>query len=261
MRTGVAGWRRQERLVRRLFGGGLEADAETEAETEAEDPEDRLLQASLSETTMAAAGASGASYNAALALTDWCDLRASALSCLGETVAFLGPALATHAGDVVGGLSGILSMEVRPKLFPRDAAARGEVDEEAVRVATECGARVRRAAAFALRRLLEGGGGGAPLALLSSIPEHMRPLHRLLQTGSGGDPDALVRAHARDALASVDDIVGALARGAAGQGGRGMAAPRAGSSAGGGGGGGGGVDMDRLGVTLPAANLSLSGRR
>jgi len=189
MRVGVAGWRRHGELAARLLG---------------------------------AAGGGAEAYNVALEITDFADLRASALACLGETAAFLGPALAAHAGDVIGGLCGVLQMEARPRLPPSaDGAA---VDAEALSVATEAGARVRRAAALALRRIVEGGGGGGGPgvrglasgrgSLLGALGPHLRPLYAALQAtaaapvrGAGGDPDALVRAHTRDALAAVDDVM------------------------------------------------------
>jgi hypothetical protein len=190
LRAGVAGWRRQEELVSMLV-------AASSAESAPSGGDER------SETATAAA------FNIAVELTDFADFRASAIACLGEAAAFLGPALAAHSSDVLGGLGGILRMEREVK------RGQGSPDDrEAVRVAVDASARVRRAAALSLLRLVEGDHlrpRGLSL-VVDALGEHLRSLYELLQASAaapvhGGDPDAIVRAHARDGLAAVDDAI------------------------------------------------------
>jgi len=187
LRAGVAGWRRHEELVSRLLATSLESAPNGGEEK----------------------GDTAAAFNIAVELTDFADFRASAIACLGEAAAFLGPALAVHSSDVLGGLGGILRMEKEVKKgqdSPNDC--------EAMRVAIDAGARVRRAAALSLLRLVEGDHlrpRGLSL-VVDALGEHLRSLYELLQACAaapvhGGDPDAIVRAHARDGLAAVDDAI------------------------------------------------------
>jgi len=191
-KVGVGGWRRQEELDSSLLQTRSEADDDSSANLD-----ERIA------------------YNIAVELTDLADLRASALACLGEVSAFLGSALTDRASDVLGGLCGILSMERKPKGIYREG-----VDEEAVSVAVEAGARVRRAAALALCRVVQGdplsprallGGNDG---LITSLGDNLRSTYSVIQTVAStpvregpGDPDAIVRAHAKDALFVLDEAI------------------------------------------------------
>jgi hypothetical protein len=191
-KVGVAGWRRQEELDSAL----LRSNSVTNDDS-ATKQDDRIA------------------YNIAVELTDFADLRASALACLGEVSAFLGSTLTDRASDVLGGLCGILSMERKPKGIYREG-----VDEEAVSVAVEAGARVRRAAALALCRVVQGDPlspraviGGSD-SLITSLGDNLRSTYSVIQTVAStpvregpGDPDAIVRAHAKDALSILDDAI------------------------------------------------------
>lgn len=191
-KVGIAGWRRQEELDSSLLQTRTAADDDSSSNLD-----ERIA------------------YNIAVELTDLADLRASALACLGEVSAFLGPALTDRASDVLGGLCGILSMERKPKGIYREG-----VDEEAVSVAVEAGARVRRAAALALCRVVQGdplsprallGGNDG---LITSLGDNLRTTYSVIQTVAAtpvregpGDPDAIVRAHAKDALFVLDEAI------------------------------------------------------
>lgn len=225
MHAGVAGWREQEKLVARLFAasGGHPLPKSTD-----DDADDSL----------AAIDANNA-YNIGLELTDQADLRASAVSCLGEAAAYLGHALASHATDVIGGLSGILTMESRIK----GADAPG-LDAEAIRIAVEAASRVRRSAALALRRLVQGDHFGRSASVLRTLGSNMKQLYQLLQNVVGEDADPIVRGHANDALAAIDDAMSRYASALAG--GHGLEAG-AGAKA---------VAAMERSVSLPAASLS-----
>ena len=126
-------------------------------------------------------------YNASLALADVCELRVSALTCLGDTLAHAGVALPEAVlRDALSGLEGILRMErgnsssgarVATTIAAEGAAAGvsehyHDSDLAEARLAAEalisaCCARVRRASALALRAFIDGCGGGAR-ALASS---------------------------------------------------------------------------------------------
>lgn len=194
-KVGVGGWHRQEDLNKFL----LKSDFD-EHNNNITSVDERIA------------------YNIAVELTDFADLRASALACLGEVSAFLGTALIDRASDIIGGLCGILSMEKKPKGIDRDG-----VDEEAVKVAVEAGARVRRAAAVALCRVVQGDPlsprallGGKD-SLITSLGDNLRSTYSLIQTVAltpiregPGDPDVIVRAHARDALSIIDAAIQGL---------------------------------------------------
>jgi hypothetical protein len=119
---------------------------------------------------------------------------------------------------VLGGLAGILEHEQQPPQPPPAPAPMATAEHtEFLRAAY---ARVRRAAAQALRQVIQGdageapgrGGGGGRRELLHAAPEQLRAAFHLLQRVRDVDGDAIVRAHANDALACVD----ALLSGAAG---------------------------------------------
>jgi hypothetical protein len=149
-------------------------------------------------------------YNVALALKDAGELRKSALSALGEVAGGLGHSLGTHATSILTGLCGVVRME-------RDAlkgwcsgvgggegeGEEGEEEKSARCVVVEAAAGVRRAAALALRLLLQDKGALGTLCGEGA----MRELFHLLSSASLDDPDARVRAHAKDALAFVGDAV------------------------------------------------------
>jgi hypothetical protein len=184
LRVGAGGWRAQGALAARLLGDGA-----------AEAP-----------LAHSGAPAGNAPEDVGNALADAAALRASALSCVGEVAAHLGASLPRHAGDVVGGLCGVLQWE-----RSHCGGGGGDGEEAASALAREAAALVRRAAALALRRLLQG-----PRALEALAGEGlMGGLYEALNAAAAGDPDARARAHARDALAAVDDAVARIAGGGA----------------------------------------------
>jgi len=194
LRVGVGGWRAQGALAARLLAAGERAPGAPPP------PPPSPLEAPFFAPGAAPRDAAHA-LNAALALQDAAALRASALGCLGEVAAQLGASLPAHCGDVVGGLCGVLRWEAQP----RAPSGGGGRDERAV--AEGAAALVRRAAALALRRLL---GGRRALEHVAG-EGLMGDLYEALQQAAAGDADQLVRAHARDALAEVDDAVGRIA--------------------------------------------------
>lgn len=279
MKTGVAGWREQQRLQRALLtSSSSEAPATDAALRDASHP-----------------------YNLSLRLSDVADLRASAVTALGEAAAYLQHALAAAASDVIDGLSGIIGFEADPlSVLPSPPDAGTATDEAdahkegskplitvvptvearpiagagpaARQLVVDSAAQVRRAAALAIRRLLEGDGlsdsagsaasvadggsavmrgfrvtarGAVPLPpLITRLGDHLPALYRVVQGGAARDPDALVRAHLHDALAVLDDVMKAMLQGQ----------PAAATAA-------GRVNavQQMVSATLPAASLSAVG--
>ena len=151
-----------------------------------------------------------APYNVALALKDAAELRQSALSALGEVAAHLGPALGAHSTDILSGLCGVVDMERQPLKGGSGGGGVGgggggagscAEGEGAAALVLECAAGARRAAVLALRLLLQGRA-----ALVTLCGQRaMSQLFHLLTSAAQDDTDALVRAHAKDALAYVED--------------------------------------------------------
>jgi hypothetical protein len=213
MATGVARWRSQGVMARALLAAAAGCPEAVEESVE----EAAAVEAAVDAAT--GGGDPRAPFNLAAALLDEADLRASALSCLGETAAFLGAALVSHARDVVGGLCGIISMEVTPPAPPPpphgeearllSPAAASEL-ADAQKVVIEASARVRRAAGLALRRLLEGEALATPRAdpVATLANEGIAaPLLRALRNAADSEPDPITRAHVRDALAAIGERV------------------------------------------------------
>jgi len=199
--VGPGGWKSQEALIQRLIA------------KEGSVVSSHYQEQSLEEPSVAHFFPPGTSirdmfnpFNVALALKDACELRASAICTVGEVALFLGSSLATHCLDLVGGLSGVLVMERFP-LKKCSRSGEGEGEGERDRAIVEMVAGVRRAAALALRRLMEGPGALSSLAGKG----RMRELLACLQASSELDEDAKVRAHAKDALAFISDAVDRLA--------------------------------------------------
>jgi murein DD-endopeptidase MepM/ murein hydrolase activator NlpD len=90
------------------------------------------------------------------------------------------------------------------------AAGSGNADDraQAALVIAEAAAKVRRAAALALRRLLQGDPSRLPaLDVLGALGPSIRDLYRCLLTtaSAAGEEDEVVRGHAKDGLAAVED--------------------------------------------------------
>jgi hypothetical protein len=208
LKVGPGGWRAQEALAARLLHcSSSSSSASGEAGAAAPAP---AALAPLPPAALAffphgtSAKDMWAPYNVALALKDAAELRQSALSALGEVAAHLGPALGAHSTDILSGLCGVVGMERQP--LKGGSGGGGGVGscaegEGAAALVLECAAGARRAAVLALRLLLQGRA-----ALVTLCGERaMSQLFHLLTSAAQDDSDALVRAHAKDALAYVED--------------------------------------------------------
>ena len=211
LKVGPGGWRAQEALAARLLhcssAPGSEAAAPAPAPAPA--PLAPLPPAALAFFPHGtSARDTWAPYNVALALKDAAELRQSALSALGEVAAHLGAALGAHSTAILTGLSGVVSMERQPLKGSSGGGGGGGAEAEgAAALVLECAAGARRAAVLALRLLLQGRA-----ALVTLCGEGaMSQLFHLLTSAAQDDPDALVRAHAKDALAFAEDATERMA--------------------------------------------------
>jgi hypothetical protein len=181
--------------------------------------------------------------DAAAALADWATLRASALSVLGDVCAHLGPRVfaGALADGVLDGLAGVLRHErgdLRPSAAVEraappppvaDAAAGaddGEPDDgdgdggggaeglssASAMLVSAAATQVRRAAALALRLLLDGavgqpGGEWSPIGGdATNRVATLRRVHATLQETLRCDTDAATRQHAADAVVALEGV-------------------------------------------------------
>lgn len=197
MRIGISGWKRQENITNQLVQAGTFVNLPTSTVIETDQ---HLPVKDANEV-----------YNLTLRLQDYTDLRSSALACLGEISAYLGYTLAMHIQDILGGLTGVLTMEIQSRALTT-INDRKTIDPEVVMVIQQTWIKVRRSAGYALRRLIEGdslGRGNGHISLFDnpSTIQYVREIHQLVQRIMTTDPDPLVQQHAKDASVAMDIIV------------------------------------------------------
>lgn len=155
-------------------------------------------------------------YNLALRLTDVADLRASAITSLGELAKYLGSSFTNYAESFIEGLSGILSMEKVvnfSRIYDLIRSRKEEIglvdklkESDGHKLAMQCLAQVRRSAALSLKLLIEGRASSKSDFVESFGDDGtiLRDLYRLLQQISADDQDKIVRAHALTAIGVID---------------------------------------------------------
>lgn len=149
-----------------------------------------------------------ARFDALTALDTAATLRSSALSCLGQVASALPHAVGGRAPDVLAGLQSTLRerAHVSSTLSGPKRDVEDSIHDATVAAIVDASARVRRAAALAARLVLEGPDATAALARAGL----MREYYAALSVAASSDPDAIARAHANDALATVDAAMSAM---------------------------------------------------